>query len=165
MPSRAQVTTAAAARETASSISFFSAGVNLLSTKSAHSHPSGGDPMPIRSRDMCRRLFFDRISSKELEAHFNRLGLESSRAIREMVLPFFKIKAKRINDTPVAVAAAGKDYFFEFSTLQKWASSCGYDFLPFPDAAHNLLGEPDAFAFGETVCQWLEQAAWGGRSG
>jgi alpha-beta hydrolase superfamily lysophospholipase len=116
-----------------------------------------GRKTAIRSQKMCERLFFDDISSEKLEAHFERLCLESSRAIRQMVLPFFKLKATKITSTPVAVAAAGRDYFFEFERLKKWAEECRYDFLPFPEAAHNLLGEPEKFDFGKTIYKWLDQ--------
>jgi alpha-beta hydrolase superfamily lysophospholipase len=120
-----------------------------------------GRKTAIQDPAMCRRLFFDQISPEKLESHFNRLGLESSRAIRQMVLPLFKVKAKKITSTPLAVAAGGRDYFFEFKMLQKWATDFDYDFLPFPEAAHNLLSEPEAFAFGETICKWLEQKVKG----
>lgn len=116
-----------------------------------------GRKTAIRDVAMCRRLFFDQIAPEKLAAHFNRLGLESSRAIRQMVLPVFKLKAKKISATPVAVAAGGKDYLFEFNRLQKWAATYDYDFLPFPEATHNLLSEPEAFAFGETICGWFDQ--------
>jgi hypothetical protein len=106
---------------------------------------------------MCHRLFFNHIPPENIEAHFERLYLESSRAIRQMVLPGFKLKATQITSTPVAVAAAGRDYFFEFKTLQNWAEEYGYDFLPFPESAHNLLGEPEKFDFGKTITEWLNQ--------
>jgi len=73
-----------------------------------------GRKTAIGSKKMCARLFFDDIPPEKLEAHFETLCLESSRAIRQMILPFLKIKAAKITSTPVAVAAAGKDYFFEF---------------------------------------------------
>lgn len=111
----------------------------------------------IRGQAMCHRLFFDQISPEEIEDHFEKLCLESSKAIRQMVLPGFKLKAAKISSTPVAVAAAGKDYFFEFKILQNWAEENRYDFLPFPEAAHNLLVEPAKFDFGRTICKWLDQ--------
>lgn len=116
-----------------------------------------GRTTEIRSQKMCGRLFFDDIPSEKLEAHFGRLCLESSRAVRQMVLPFFKLKATKITSTPVAVAAAGRDYFFEFERLKTWAEEYRYDFLPFPEAAHNLLSEPEKFDFGKTIYKWLNQ--------
>jgi alpha-beta hydrolase superfamily lysophospholipase len=116
-----------------------------------------GNKTVISSQKMCERLFFDNISSEKLEAHFEMLCSESSRAIRQMVLPFFKLRASKITSVPVAVVAAGKDYFFEFEKLQKWAEEYKYDFLPFPEAAHNLLSEPEQFGFGKTICKWLEK--------
>lgn len=116
-----------------------------------------GHTTSVRSRKMCKRLFFDYIPSEKLEAHYERLCLESSRAFRQMVLPFFKLKAAKITSTPMAVAAAGKDYFLEFERLKNWAEENQYDFLPFPDAAHNLIGEPEKFNFGKTIYNWLDQ--------
>ena len=116
-----------------------------------------GRKTSIRSQKMCNRLFFNDITFEKLEAHFERLGLESSRAIRQMVLPGFKLKATKITSTPVAVAAAGRDYIFEFELLQEWAMDYGYDFLAFPEAAHNLLGAPEKFNFGKTICKWLDE--------
>jgi len=97
-----------------------------------------------------------KISSEKLDAHYKRLCLESSHAIRQMVLPCLKLKATKITSTPVAVAAAGSDYFFEFKTFQRWAKEYGYDFLSFKKAAHNLIGEPDKFDFGNTIYEWLD---------
>lgn len=111
----------------------------------------------IRNPAMCRRLFFNHPPQEKIQAHFERLNLESSRAIRQMVLPGFKLKAARITSTPVAVAAAGQDYFFEFNTLQSWANAYRYDFLPFPEAAHNLLCEPEKYGFGKTVAAWIDR--------
>lgn len=111
----------------------------------------------IRSQTMCNRLFFDDISQEKLNAHLKKLGPESSKAIRQMVIPFLKETASQITSTPVAVAAAGKDYFFGFKRLQKWTEKSGYDFLPFPEAAHNLICEPEKFDFGEKIYKWLEQ--------
>ncbi|GBC59419.1 alpha/beta hydrolase [Desulfonema ishimotonii] len=116
-----------------------------------------GNKTAISSQKMCRRLFFDNISSEELEAHFEMLCLESSKAIRQMVLPGFKLRASKITSIPVAVAAAGKDYFFEFERLQNWAEEYEYDFLPFPEAAHNLLSKPEKFGFGKAICKWLKK--------
>ncbi|MCF8092567.1 MAG: lysophospholipase [Desulfotignum sp.] len=116
-----------------------------------------GRKTSIRNQKMCERLFFDDISSEKLDAHFERLCLESSRAIRQMVLPGFKLKANQITSTPVAVVAAGRDYFFEFERLQSWAKKYRYDFLAFPEAAHNLLSEPERFGFGKTIYKWLNQ--------
>ncbi len=116
-----------------------------------------GRKTAIGSQKMCKDLFFDDIPSEKLKTHFERLGFESSRAVRQMVIPFFKLKAAQITSTPVAVAAAGKDYFFEFKRLKNWAKGYRYDFLPFPEAAHNLLGEPDKFDFGKTIYKWLDQ--------
>lgn len=116
-----------------------------------------GRKTAIRDQTMCHRLFFNHIPLEKIEAHFERLCLESSRAVRQMVLPGFKLKAAKITSTPVAVAAAGRDYFFEFKTLQNWAEEYRYDFLPFPEAAHNLLGEPEKFDFGKTIYKWLDQ--------
>lgn len=116
-----------------------------------------GRKTAIRSKKMCKRLFFDDIPSEKLEANFERLCLESSRAVRQMVIPFLKLKATKITSTPVAVAAAGRDYFFEFKRLQDWSEKYGYDFLPFPEAAHNLVSEPEKFDFGKTIYKWLDQ--------
>jgi alpha-beta hydrolase superfamily lysophospholipase len=116
-----------------------------------------GRKTAIRSKKMCERLFFDDIQPEKLDTHFERLCLESSRAVRQMVIPFLKLKAAKITSTPVAIAAAGRDYFFEFKRLQYWAEKYGYDFLPFPEAAHNLLSEPEKFDFGKMIYNWLEQ--------
>ena len=116
-----------------------------------------GRKTAIRSRKMCERLFFDGISSEKRDAHFEMLCLESSRAIRQMVLPGFKLGAHKITSGPVVVAAAGKDYLFEFERLQNWAEKCKYDFLPFPEAAHNLLSEPEKFGFGKKIYMWLDR--------
>ena len=116
-----------------------------------------GRTTAIRNQAMCQRLFFNQISPERLETHFRKLGLESSRAIRQMVLPFFKLKADRITSTPVAVVAAGFDYFFKFKILQSWAEESKYDFLPFEKAAHNLLSKPEEFNLGERVYDWLDQ--------
>jgi alpha-beta hydrolase superfamily lysophospholipase len=70
-----------------------------------------GRKTAISSPKMCKRLFFDDIPSKKLEAHFGRLCLESSTAIRQMVIPGFKLKATKITSTPVAIAAAGRTIF------------------------------------------------------
>ena len=115
-----------------------------------------GSKTRIRNQKMCKRLFFDDIPSHKLEAHYERLCFESSRAIRQMVFPGFKLKAAKITSIPVAVVAAGKDYFFEFQRLQNWAEEYEYDFLAFPEAAHNLLSEPEKFDFGETIYKWLD---------
>jgi alpha-beta hydrolase superfamily lysophospholipase len=74
-----------------------------------------------------------------------------------MVFPGFKVKAAKITSIPVAVVAAGKDYFFEFQRLQDWAEKYGYDFLPFPEAAHNLINEPEKFSFGKKIYEWLDK--------
>jgi pimeloyl-ACP methyl ester carboxylesterase len=116
-----------------------------------------GSKTAIRNKKMCKRLFFDDITPDKLETHFDRLCLESSKAVRQMVIPFLKLKAARITSAPVAVAAAGKDYFFEFKRLQNWADEYGYDFLPFPEAAHNLVIEPEKFDFGKNIYKWLDQ--------
>ena len=116
-----------------------------------------GRKTAIRNKKMCERLFFNDIPPEKLEAHFEKLCLESSRAVRQMVIPFLKLKAAKITSAPVAVAAAGRDYFFEFKRLQDWAEKYGYDFLPFPEAAHNLLSEPEKFEFGKTIYKWLDQ--------
>jgi alpha-beta hydrolase superfamily lysophospholipase len=111
----------------------------------------------IRNEKMCNRLFFNDITPEKLVAHYERLCLESSRAIRQMVFPGFKVKAAKITSIPVAVVAAGKDYFFEFQRLQNWAEEYSYDFLPFPEAAHNLINEPEKFSFGKKIYEWLDQ--------
>jgi len=111
----------------------------------------------IRNQQMCNRLFFNDISPKKLEAHYERLCPESSRAIREMVFPGFKVKSAKITSSPVAVVAAGKDYFFEFKRLQKWAERYRYDFLSFPEAAHNLISDPKRYGLGETITKWLNK--------
>ncbi len=118
-----------------------------------------GGNTAIRNKRMCERLFFDDGPAEKIEAHFNKLCLESSRAIRQMVLPFFKLKAARITSTPIAVTAAGRDYFFEFERLRKWSEEYHYDFLPFPEATHNLLSDPHKFNFGKTIYKWLDQQA------
>ena len=109
----------------------------------------------IRNQNMCNRLFFDNITPEKLENHYEKLCMESSRAIRQMVLPGFKINADKITSIPVAVAAAGKDYFFEFQRLQKWTEDYQYDLLPFPEASHNLINEPERYGFGKTINEWL----------
>lgn len=111
----------------------------------------------IRNQKMCNRLFFNDITPEKLEAHYERLCSESSRAIRQMVLPGFKVKAAKIASIPVGVVAAGKDYFFEFQRLQNWAEEYRYDFLPFPEAAHNLISEPERYDFGKTINKWLNK--------
>ncbi len=116
-----------------------------------------GTKTRIRSQKMYKHLFFNDIQSDKLKAHFESLCFESSRAIRQMVLPGFKLKAAKITSIPVAVAAAGKDYFFEFERLRNWAEEYRYDFLPFPEAAHNLLSEPEKFDFGKTIYKWLDK--------
>lgn len=116
-----------------------------------------GRKTAIRSKKMCDRLFFDDIPPEKLEAHFESLCLESSTAVRQMVIPFLKLKAAKITSTPVAVAAAGRDYFFKFKRLQDWAEKYGYDFLPFPEAAHNLLTEPEKLDLGKKIYEWLDQ--------
>ena len=87
---------------------------------------------------MCNRLFFNDITPEKLEAHYERLCLESAHAIRQMIFPGFKVKAAKITSIPVAVVAAGKDYFFEFQRLQNWAEEYRYD-------------------FGETITKWLNK--------
>ena len=104
---------------------------------------------------MCDRLFFNNITPEKLENHYEKLCMESSRAIRQMILPGCKIKAAKITSIPVAVAAAGKDYFFEFQRLLKWAEDYQYDLLPFPQASHNLINEPERYDFGKTINKWL----------
>ncbi|GAB6147445.1 alpha/beta hydrolase [Desulfocicer niacini] len=116
-----------------------------------------GRKTAIKNEEMCQRLFFNDIQKKDLEAHFERLGFESSKAIRQMVIPFCKLKAAKISSTPIAVAAAGKDYFFEFKRLHGWAVKYGYDFLPFPEAAHNLINKPEDFDFGKTIYEWIDK--------
>ena len=116
-----------------------------------------GRKTSIRNQEMCHRLFFNDIPPKKLEAHYERLCPESSRAIRQMVFPGFKVKAAKITSSPVAVVAAGKDYFFEFNRLQKWAKKYQYDFLSFPEAAHNLISDPKKYGFGETITKWLNK--------
>ena len=104
----------------------------------------------------CRRLFFRDITPENLRAHFRRLGPESSRALRQMVLPGFKIQAARAPEgLPVAVMAAGHDYFFPLAVLEPWANRSGYDFIPFPDASHNLMAPAYFREVGDRLDQWL----------
>ena len=115
-----------------------------------------GATATIKSPKDCRRLFFHRASPENVRAVFNRLGPESSRALRQMVLPGFKITAGRIGpDTPTAVFAAGRDFFFSHSRLKKWAEDFGYDFVSFPDEGHNLMFGPGYKQVGDELDRWL----------
>ncbi|MEW5725442.1 MAG: alpha/beta fold hydrolase [Thermodesulfobacteriota bacterium] len=123
-----------------------------------------GRTLRVTTLGMCRRLFFHQVAPENLRGLFHRLGPESTRALRQMVLPGFKVRAARIpSDIPVAVIAAGHDYFFPHKELEKWARGYGYDFLSFPEAGHNLQSGPEYKQVGDRLSDWLEEKLGPGR--
>ena len=141
------------------------AALSVLFKYSLHQFGAGldvllGQTNSITGPAMCRRLFFHQAAEENVRAHYVRLGRESSRAVRQMVIPGLKVKAAPPRSgTPVAVASAGFDYFFGHDQLKAWADRSGFDFLSFPDLGHNLMSVPEFRKVGDVFIDWIMKTA------